>query len=202
MASSAAIIRSREAAAALLHPERQRILELLQEQPNSASGLARQLRFARQRLNYHLKELESAGLVTLLEERRKGNCTERVLQATAQSYYLSPDVLGKLAEHGTTPADAFSSAYLIRTAGRAMRDLAVLQERAKAAQQTLATLTLEAEIHFASASERHAFATELANTVAALAAKYHQPNAMKGRSFRLFAGIYPAIDLNQENQPA
>ena len=29
----------------------------------------------------------------LVEERRKGNCTERVLQATAASYVISPSAL-------------------------------------------------------------------------------------------------------------
>ena len=37
-----------------------------------------------------------AYLVELAEERRKGNCTERVMRATAPSYFISPAALGKL----------------------------------------------------------------------------------------------------------
>jgi hypothetical protein len=50
------------------------------ETPDSASGRARRLKVARQ-LVYHLKELESAGLVEVVEERKKGNCIERILRA-------------------------------------------------------------------------------------------------------------------------
>ena len=41
-------------------------------------------------MNYHLRALEEHGLVELVEERKKGNMTERVLQATALSYVISP----------------------------------------------------------------------------------------------------------------
>jgi DNA-binding transcriptional ArsR family regulator len=184
-----AIVRSREAAAALLHPERQRILEWLQE-PNSASGLARRLGITRQRLNYHLKELEGQGLLELVQERKKGNCTERILRAKATTYLLSPEVLGRLGEAELPTTDRFSTAYLIRTAGRAIRDLALLREQA--GEKPLATLTLETEIRFQDAASRSAFATELANAFLEIAARYHRPDASGGRSFRVFAGAYPA----------
>jgi hypothetical protein len=41
--------------------------------------------------------LERHGLVELVEERRKGNCTERVLQATAAAYVISPSALSAVA---------------------------------------------------------------------------------------------------------
>ena len=48
----------------------------------------------RQNVNYHLKALERHGLVELVEERKKGNMTERMLRATALSYAISPAALG------------------------------------------------------------------------------------------------------------
>src|SRR5262250_3074362 len=57
-----------------------RILEQLAE-PDSAAGVARRLKLPRQQISYHLRELEHAGLVELVEERRKGNCLERVVRA-------------------------------------------------------------------------------------------------------------------------
>ena len=45
----------------------------------------------------YVRALESAGLVELVEERRKGNCNERVLQATAASYVISPSALSAVA---------------------------------------------------------------------------------------------------------
>ena len=80
------------AAVALLQPGRIDLLRMLAE-PDSAAGLARKLGLPRQQINYHLRELERHGLVELVEERRKGNVTERVLQATAASYVISPIAL-------------------------------------------------------------------------------------------------------------
>ena len=77
------------AAASLLHPTRLRILRAL-EQPDSAAGLSRRLGVPRQKLNYHLRLLEDDGLVELVEERKKRNCTERVMRAVARSYLISP----------------------------------------------------------------------------------------------------------------
>jgi len=76
-----------------LNPDRLRLIELL-ETPDFASGLARRLKVARQLVNYHLKELESAELVEVVEERKKGNCIERMLRAKAR-YVISPVAVGK-----------------------------------------------------------------------------------------------------------
>ncbi len=55
--------------------------------------LAARSGLARQKVNYHLRELERHGLVELVEERRKGNVTERVMRATAASFVISPAAL-------------------------------------------------------------------------------------------------------------
>src|SRR5262245_58140558 len=91
-----AVIRDTEQAAAVLQAGR---LALLAERraPDSAAGLARRLRMPRQRVNYHLRELERVGLVEFVEQRRKGNCIERILRATATSYVISPEALGAIA---------------------------------------------------------------------------------------------------------
>src|SRR5690606_24914395 len=89
-----AVVREPERAAALLDPERRRLVEALAEMPDSASGLARRLGDTRQRLNHHLRALEGAGLVELQEERRRGNCTERVLRAVARRFVVDPAALG------------------------------------------------------------------------------------------------------------
>ena len=59
-------------ARAALTPLRRELLERLHE-PGSASSLAGQLDLPRQKLAYHLRVLEEAGLVKLVEERpRRG----------------------------------------------------------------------------------------------------------------------------------
>jgi DNA-binding transcriptional ArsR family regulator len=184
------VIRSPKSAAALLDPTRQRLLGHLRE-PDSASGLARRLRLPRQRINYHLKVLEGAGLVELVEERRKGNCLERVVRATARAFIISPEALGALGPSVETAADRLSSAYLIATAGRAIRDVAALEDRARKEGKRVATLTLDADVRFASAETRAKFADELAGALARIAARYHDDRAPGGRRFRLIAAVHP-----------
>ena len=184
------VIRSPKSAAALLDPTRQRLLGHLRE-PDSASGLARRLRLPRQRINYHLKVLEGAGLVELVEERRKGNCLERVVRATARAFIISPEALGALGPSAETAADRLSSAYLIATAGRAIRDVAALEDRARKEGKRVATLTLDADVRFASAETRAKFSDELAGALARIAARYHDDRAPGGRRFRLIAAVHP-----------
>ena len=179
-------------ALAVLHPLRRRILEGLHE-PDSASGLSRRLGLPRQKINYHLRELENQGLVELVEERKKGNCVERIVRSTARSYLIHPEALGGLAADPDRIEDRFSSAYLVAVASRAIRDIAHLDEKATAAGKNIATLTLQTEVRFASAADRNAFAEELANALAKLAARYHDEKAPGGRRFRFFTGGYPAI---------
>jgi DNA-binding transcriptional ArsR family regulator len=177
-------------AAALLHPLRFRILQALRE-PGSATSVAQRLDLPRQRVNYHLRQLEKDGLVQFIEERRKGNCVERILRATASHFLITPEVLGDLAANPDAIQDRFSSTYLVAVAARAIHELAALRAGADAAGKRLATLTLQSDIAFASPSARNAFADELAAAVARLAAKYHEPGAEDARRFKLLVGVYP-----------
>ena len=190
--SPLAVIRDPDSAAAALDPIRQQLLAHLVE-PDSATGVARRLGLPRQKVNYHLRALEQAGLVELVEERRKGNCIERVVRASARAYVISPETLGAVAPGADLPADRLSSAYLLAVAGRTIRELAELDARARKTGKRIATLTLDAEIRFASAAARAAFAEELADAVARLAARYHDDRAPGGRAFRLLAAVHPAV---------
>lgn len=185
------VVRSPESAAALLDPTRQQLLHQLRE-PDSATGLARRLKLPRQRINYHLKVLEGAGLVELVEERRKGNCLERVVRATARAFVISPEALGELGSSPEAAADRLSSAYLIAAAGRTIRELGILQDRARREGKRVATLTLDTDIRFASAEARSRFAEELAEAVARIAAKYNDDRTPGGRRFRVLAAVHPA----------
>ncbi|MDX1984005.1 MAG: helix-turn-helix domain-containing protein [Bryobacteraceae bacterium] len=186
------IIRDPEHAAALLQPARLQMLECLAE-PGSASSVARRLNLPRQQVNYHLRELEKHGFVEFQSERRAGNCVERLLKATAASYVISPEALGRLAVPGKLPQDRFSAAYLVSAAAGIIRDLAIAGIRAARAGKRIATLTAETEIRFRSAQDRHAFSEELAQTLAKLTVKYHDATAPGGRSFRVLLGAWPAI---------
>jgi DNA-binding transcriptional ArsR family regulator len=189
------------AAEASLDPIRARLLAALAE-PGSASSLASQVGLSRQKVNYHLRSLEGHGLVELVEERRRGNCTERVLQATSASYVISPAALAAVAPDPSRAPDQRSARWLLAVAGRLVREVGDLINSAGAAGKPLATLGIDSEVRFASAKDRAAFAAELAGAVNGLVAKYHDEAAPGGRPHRFVVALHPAITDQHEEHPA
>ncbi|HEV3172652.1 MAG TPA: helix-turn-helix domain-containing protein [Actinocrinis sp.] len=187
-----AVIDDPAAAEASLDPIRTKLLAALTE-PGSASTLAAQVGLTRQKANYHLHALERHGLVELVEERRKGNVTERVLQATAASYVISPRVLDAVAPDPGRAPDQLSARWLLALASRLVREVGDLITGATAAKQRLATFAVDSEIRFASAADRAAFAEELSSAVKGLVAKYHDEHAPGGRRHRLIVALHPSL---------
>ncbi len=188
------------ATATVLHPIRRSMLEELRV-ADSASGLARKLGLARQKLNYHLRALEDAGLVELVEERKKGNCVERIVRATARSYLIDPAVAGIMSADPERIEDRFSAAYLVATASRLIRDLATVGEKARSAGKKVATFTLECDVRFRDAEDRNAFARELSTAAARLVTRFHDADAPGGRTFRFLIGGYPAPPHTNAERP-
>src|SRR3954447_26235167 len=186
------------AAESSLDPTRARLLAELAE-PGSATTLAPRVGLTRQKANYHLRALERHGLVELVEERRKGNCTERVLQATAASYVISPSALSAVAPDPSREPDQRSAQWLLALAGRTVHEVGELIGRSRAAGKQLATLGIDSEIRFGSATERAAFADELAEAVNALAAKSHRADAPGGRDHRFVVALHPSITKPKES---
>jgi DNA-binding transcriptional ArsR family regulator len=181
----------------MLKPLRLAILERLAE-PDSATGLSRELGLPRQRLNYHLRQLEGVGLVTCVEERRKGNCVERLFQATARHYLISPSALGAVAPPDPSSrafdADRRSWSYLVTLLSKALRQLTQLRRGADRADKRLATVGLETRVRFASPAALAEFSERLAESVAELVAEFHRPETEEGpggRSYELFLASYP-----------
>lgn len=195
MTADLAVLDTPERASMLMDPLRLQVLEQLRD-PGSSTTVAADLGMPRQRVNYHVRALEDAGLLRLVEERRKGNCTERVLQATARHYVVSPEALGRLGVSAGDVKDRFSSAYLLAQAAQTIREVGALRVGADAAGKKLATLSLETEVRFANAADQHAFAEGLAQALAALAARYHTQDAPNGRRFRFTVGGHPAASNN------
>ena len=189
------------AAASALDPVRARLLAEL-AQPGSASTLAAKLGLPRQRINYHLKALEQHGLVELVEERRKGNCIERVLQASAARYVISPAVLAGVEPDPAQSPDRLSARWLLALAARLVRDIGELMAGANRAGRKLATFALDGEVRFASAADRAAFAEELVGAVTALAAKYHDDSAPRGRRHHLVVAMHPSVHRSVHGEGA
>lgn len=191
-----AVIADPGAAAVSLDPVRARLLAELSE-PGSATTLAARVGLPRQKINYHLRTLERHGLVELVEERRKGNMTERIMRATAASYVISPAVLAHLAPDPHRTPDRLSARWLIALAARTMREVGELLVGARAAGKRLATFATDGEVRFASAADRAAFAEELATAVLALVSKYHDAAAPDGRPHRVVVAVHPTFDRKE-----
>ncbi|NUU30275.1 helix-turn-helix domain-containing protein [Arthrobacter sp. C9C5] len=200
------VIEDPAAAEASLDPIRTRILRELAE-PGSATQLAAKVGLPRQKVNYHLKALERHGLVELVEERRRGNVTERILRATAASYVISPTVLASVAPDPRRFSDHFSAFWLLALAARMVQEMGQLIAGAAAARQKLATFGIDGEVTFRSAADRAAFVEELGVAVTLLVDKYHDggseapaggapgsPAARPtGRRHRLVVALHPAL---------
>ena len=180
-------------ASVLLDPLKQRILEMLRE-PKSATEIARDLGKSRQRIGYHVRQLEAAKLIRSVHALRKGNCLEKKLQAVAKYFVISADALGGLAPDSTATGNHFSSACLVAAASRSVQEVARLADQADRAGKSLPTLTLDVDLEFESASEQREFANQLSQVVAELARKYAKSsdgNESAGQTFRLVVSAYP-----------
>jgi DNA-binding transcriptional ArsR family regulator len=178
-----------------LTPLRRRLLELLRT-PASATELGAVLGLARQKVNYHVRALETAGLVRLVEERQRRGCTERILQATADSYLVDPGVMapGPMAPDADSPVrarDRFAAGHLVSTAARTVRDVSRMQQAATDEGTRLLTFTVEAEVRFAQPADVHRFADTVAQAIATAAADVVAPDG-SGRPYRIVVGAHPA----------
>lgn len=182
---------------AALSPLRRQVLRELRE-PGSASSLSTRLGVSRQKLNYHVRVLEDLGLLRLVELRQRRGCHERLLQTSAKTLVLAPEVLGDVVPQPDELQDRSSSAYLVSTAARLLGDVAALREGAREAGKRLATVTQETEIHFRSPADMRAFTDRLGAAIARLVAEYHRPDDASARPHRLVLGIHPRRDLQRE----
>jgi DNA-binding transcriptional ArsR family regulator len=173
----------------LAAPLRQQILEALSE-PGSASTMAKALGLPRQKVAYHVRQLEEHGFVELVREEKRRGCTERIVRRTAEHLVASPRVLAP----GMDPKklkDKFSSSYLIALASRMAQEVGEAQALAEKAGKPVPTLSTDVEIRFRTPLERETFAEELLDTIARLAAKYHDDAHPDGRSYRVVVGAHP-----------
>jgi DNA-binding transcriptional ArsR family regulator len=188
-ARPSALLDDLDTALLALAPIRRRILAALTE-PASAAGLAEQLALPRQNIGYHLNALEAAGLVQLAGERRKRGFTERLFVA-AQNYVFDPAMLQAPPDPDAIEAqDRHAADHLITTASTMVRDVARMRQAADAEGARLLTLTVEADVAFATPADFDAFTEDVSAAVAALARTYAAP---AGRRYRLTAVAHPAV---------
>lgn len=186
-----AVLHDPAAAIATLDPIKARLLAELSA-PASAAALAARLKLPRQKVNYHLRGLETNGLVEAVEERHWGGITERIMVATAASYVISPAALGPIGADPGHHADRLSASYLVAVAARVVREMGELWHAARRTDKRLASLSIDTVIRFRSPVERASFTNDLAAAISALVAQYHDEAAPGGRLHRLVVASYPA----------
>lgn len=176
-------------AAMLAAPVRQRILQALAE-PGSATTIARTLGLSRQLVAYHVRQLEDAGYLELVREEPRRGCVERIVRRKAEYLVACPSALAS----GIDPRklkDKFSSTYLIALATRMAQEVGEAQALAEKKGAVLPTLSTDVEVRLKSPADRSAFAEELLDAVARIAAKYHDETHPDGRTYRLVVGAHP-----------
>src|SRR5689334_7446400 len=165
-----------------LSPLRSAVLTTLRE-PLSATEVAARLGESRQRVNYHVRELERRGLVELVEERARRGCTERIVRATCHAVVVEPTVSGRM----PADQDRFAADALLAGGARMVRDVAAARTAAAARGQRLLTFAVEAEVGFSAPSDLERFADALAERIAELAEEFGPGK----RRYRVLIGGVP-----------
>ena len=184
------VVEDAESLQVLAHPLRLRVLEELRT-PQSAAAVARAVGEARQKVNYHLKELERVGIVRKVGERRSGNFVEALFQAAAPTIVVSPRASWADDRRGEALRSQLSLENLVLLGERLGRDAAVLLDRAAFDGEEIASAAVEAEVGFADEKARSEFMKEYLKAVGPLLRKH---GARAGARYRVVLAVYPDPD--------
>jgi len=182
-----------EQAVELLKPIRIELLRQMAE-PRTCPELAEQFQDSPQKIYYHVKALEKAGLVEKVEERRVRGVVEGYYQAKARSYWLAPKLVGQIGGEQATQ-DQTSLRYLLTLAEEFHADIGHLGHRSEAGM-IVPSLGLSAQIYLSDGERRGEFLDDVQAMFQTLARKYgipadNQPDDLEGGNFRLILACYP-----------
>lgn len=181
--------------AVALHPLRRRILAQLSE-PDSATGVARHLGEPRQKINHHLRALESAGLVTLVEERPRRGLTERLFARAHDDLLVDPEVL----RAGVDPASTAAATTTLEATSRhgvggvialavsVLRHAAAVAQDAVGQPGRIPAAAIDADVRCPDPAAAQAFLTELTE----LLVRHDQPSPGAMR-LRFTAALLPHV---------
>ena len=180
-------------AAALLKPARVDLLRMMGE-PTTCTELARRAEQTPQRIYYHVKALEEAGLVERVEERRVRGIVEGVYRARARSYWLSPRLVGSIGRRQAS--EEISLGYLISLAEEIQEDVAHL---ARDRRDEIPSLGLSAHVELADPARREEFMQDVQAAFQSLAEKYGaRGRRKKTETYRLALACYPTPPTEKE----
>ena len=178
---------------ALFKPIRLELLNMLGE-PHSCGQLAEAFHTSPQKIYYHIKVLEQAGLVEKTYEKRVRGIMEGYYQAVARSYWLAPELVSKLG--GKQRADGqMSLGYLLGLAEQVQREVTPLLKL----EGDIPSLGISAQVNLSKGSDRAEFLEELQTAVQKIAEKYGSMGDDKAddggdENFRLIIACYPQMN--------
>ncbi len=167
---------------ALLKPKRVQIMRELAE-PRTCTEIGGVLGETPQAIYYHVKRLQAAGLVSLVDERRVRGIVEGIYQAVARTYWVSPDIAGRLGEPRARE-DMLGLGFLLNLTEEMTRDLAALA----VGPVVLPSFGIAGDVHL-SPEDGAAFVAELQRAFGEVLAKYG--GGESGHTFRLALACYP-----------
>ncbi|BFT69415.1 ArsR/SmtB family transcription factor [Paenibacillus sp. P36] len=180
-------IESPEQATVLLNPIRGEIIAQLLE-PGSAAEVARTLGETAQRINYHLKALEKAGLVQRIGTRQVRNLVEVLYRSIAKTFVLA-DSLSMKPETVQKLKDQSSLAHLVTTSERIRRDALLLMEQSDVGEE-IPSATLQLQVHLCDEHQRQAFIEEYAAMVQQLVERY-AAGKDENEAYQVLLAVYP-----------
>ncbi len=186
-------IETAESATALLKPFRLELLKRLDE-PRTCVELAEVFGQTPQKIYYHVKALEKAGVVEKVSERRARAIMEGVYQASARSYWLAPQLVGAVGGQRAAQ-DQTSLRVLLSLAEEMQAEIGKLGRDSEAGRD-VPSLSLSGEVYLPDASRRAEFMREVQELMQALARQYGLPgdaqtDGATGESFRIVLACYP-----------
>ena len=95
-----------------------------------------------------------------------------------------------------------NDAQVLALGARVVREVGDLVRRAKETGKRLATLAVDTEVRFRSATDRAAFSNELTDAITKLVSKYHDESAPGGRAHRLVVVAHPLPQKSHLKEPS
>jgi DNA-binding transcriptional ArsR family regulator len=186
----------------MLKPLRAEIMALLAE-PRGIRELAEALAESPQKVHYHVKALEAAGLVRRVARRKVRALTESIYQAVAESFGPSPELLAMLGG-GEKARDLLSKGYMLALAEDLLADAAKLALSSAGEEREHPTLSIAAQVALAEPRRRAAFMRELQAALLAIAEKYGAADdaAAGVETYKLILACYPQPEAAEDNPPA
>jgi DNA-binding transcriptional ArsR family regulator len=170
-------------AEALLKPGRIEILRQLAV-PRSCTAVATRLGQVPQKVYYHVKRMEQAGLVDQVAHRQVRGITEGIYQASGGSYWLAPALVGEIGQRRAQ--DEMSLGYLLSLSEQLQSDLAGLA--GKTGERP--SLGMSGEV-WLQPERRHEFLADLRTAIEDLLKRY---GGADGTPFRIAFACYPRED--------